>query len=189
MTQLHVLSESDKRILQRTVDTVRHISGPLRVGGGVLALRPRSDPRPLPPRHRGGGAGGVRQLVVKQIHGDYLTCRTWDGKVLGQGEGEEDIKVARPHDLQRTPWDGQSKTINGVSYSWAYSSDVARVKSSGGQNENQVIVPAYFVGCVIYAASVLNGQAASAGSEPADAIGLVDITPGRAWAKVFEEEA
>ncbi len=132
----------------------------------------------------GGAGGGVRQMIITAIHDDYLACRDWDG----QAEGETDVEVARPWELQRTPWDGESHTIDGVIYSYTYADAESRVKSADGQDEDQVIVPPYFVGAVIQAAALISGHAASHGDDPVTLVRLIDTNnAARAWAQVDQE--
>lgn len=132
----------------------------------------------------GAGAGVVRQMVIAAIHDDYLVCRDWDG----HAEGETDVEVARPWELQRTPWDGESRTIDGVTYSYTYADAASRTKSADDQDEEQVIVPPYFVGAVIQAAALISGHAASHGEDPVTLVRLIDTNnAARAWAQVDQE--
>jgi hypothetical protein len=85
----------------------------------------------------------VQQMKVASIAGDYITCYTFDGVVTGTDE----ITVAKPWMLRRTPFDGETR--NGITYT--YSDDVTRDASDDDGTETQVIVPSYVVGDLIYA--------------------------------------
>jgi hypothetical protein len=142
------------RKLNESVDAVNALSG---------GVRP-----PLQTPFR-GRALEVRQFKVTGMAGDFIISRTWDGTDLGVA----DVKIAKPYLLRRTPFDGFARA--GVSY--VYVSDAARTATAGTESETQVVVPAYEVGDVVYAAKgVAGGVGVSAE--------WLDLNcDGRAWAK------
>jgi hypothetical protein len=88
------------------------------------------------PPARKAGLEAVR-MRVQSVSEDHLVCRTWKG-----GEsGTVDILVAKPWELRKTGWDGQ--TIDGITYT--YSSGTARSATDGVDTENQVITSPYTV--------------------------------------------
>lgn len=109
------------------------------------------------------------RMRVKTIQGDYLSCLTWDGST----EGTDPIAVARPWDLRRSPFDGQ--TVNGISYT--YTSDVQRTATLTGVSEIQLITPDYFVDAEIFVISATTGVTASG-----NPVHYLDLnTSARAW--------
>lgn len=87
----------------------------------------------------------VRQFRIKQIFGDYLRCKTWNGVKEGDGF----FNVAKGYELRRTPFDG--KTVAGVAY--VYQSDQERT----ADGVTETVTQAYDVNDVIYAAIGIDG--------------------------------
>ena len=122
-------------------------------------------------------AAGLVQLRVKEVSTteDWLRCRTWDGAT----EGAEDVYVARPYTMRRTPYDGQ--TIDGKTYSFLVQSGilVRHIVFSDSSFERQKITPPYLVNDIIYAMPAATGVTVL-GSP----VALLDINcDGRAWAE------
>lgn len=67
------------------------------------------------------------------------------------------IFVAKPYDLQRTPWDTQTVTINGNVTIFTYTGVGQRTASVLGVDTPQIIIPNYFPGDVIMAAYAVTG--------------------------------
>jgi hypothetical protein len=119
---------------------------------------------------------GLVQLRVKEVSSteDWLRCRSWDGTT----EGTDDVYVARPYTMRRTPYDGQ--TIDGKTYSFLIQSGVLtrHIVFSDSSFERQKITPPYLVNDIIYATTTPTEVTVS-GSP----VALLDINcDGRAWA-------
>lgn len=132
------------------------------------------------------------QAVVVDIQDDLLKCvnftqPTSGGVFIPQiydptlGSSDPDFfYVAKPYQLQRTPWDGQSVILNGdvVTFHYTFLNQRDAVDSSG--SEQQVIVPDYFFGDLIMVCSATTGYYDPSG----DVIELMDInSAARAWAR------
>lgn len=77
----------------------------------------------------------VLRATITAINDDTLTCSIIaNGKVVA-----EQVTVAKPCTLQRTPWDGE--TVDGVTY--AYTDSQTRTATSGGYPVDQVVDPPY----------------------------------------------
>lgn len=114
------------------------------------------------------------------VGGDYVVARAWDGTTLGA----EDINLAKPYDLRRTPFDG--KTIGHVTYE--YLSNTLRTALNTGQipfrEETQVLVPRLLVGEEIVAQrGILGGTGVVVDGE--ELVWEMQSTP-RAWTEVFQ---
>ncbi len=114
-----------------------------------------------------------KQFKIKSIQGDYITCNSWDGTTLGT----EDVLIAKPYLLRKTPF--HNLTRNSVSY--VYSTDVKRTATKSPDTETQVIVPEYVVGDIILALSNIIGGTSI--TSPQIIIWNEVNESGRAWAK------
>lgn len=103
--------------------------------------------------------------VTELINGDYIECKGLDPNAKDPFSNTtpstplKRIKVARPPLLQRTPWDGEEVEIEGITYSYEYSSDYERTKSytdedGNDQEDSEEINIPYFVGDTIIAAQL-----------------------------------
>jgi hypothetical protein len=140
-----LLSEANAKELSQALSFIRAMrAGGLTSGPFGLGLTPSESASLV-------GTSGVQRARFKvvSVHTDYLTCNTYDGTTTGT----EDIYVAMPWDLRRTPFDGQ--TVNSVAYT--YSSDTARVATSGSRKTVQRITDPYFAGCEIWAFRATGG--------------------------------
>jgi hypothetical protein len=85
----------------------------------------------------------------------------WEPQVYDSGldaGNPVQILVAKPYILQRSPWDGQTVTINGIAYTYSYGatgSRVAIIGTSGSVTQN--ITPSYFPGDIIEGIKVPTG--------------------------------
>ncbi len=80
---------------------------------------------------------------------DTITCEDGDGNT---------VYVAKPYDLRRTPFDGE--TVNNISYS--YSDANTRTSSkAGNDDETEIITPAYYEDEVICAQRLNTGLTVS----------------------------
>lgn len=102
----------------------------------VVKIAQSQDPE-LSQNGVGGGtatATGIRALV-KTINNDTLTCAILDSS---NSEGDL-VLVARDQELQRTPWDGESR--QGISY--AYTDAVTRTATLDEDTDVQAIQEIY----------------------------------------------
>lgn len=129
-------------------------------------------------RKQATGRGSVVQrFKYVSFARDSIICVAWDGTTAGT----ENVEIARPEDLQRSPLDGQTR--NGITYT--YSSGFKRTATKGAESEVQIITPSYVAGDIIYGATNIVGQpfkvAAAVGFKTVE---WLDINcAGRAWAK------
>lgn len=115
----------------------------------------------------------IQRLQIVSISGDALVCNPFDG---ASADTTSEIQVAKPPELRRshTSWNGMT---------FIYSTDQARVATSGADTENQSVVPAYVVGDVILAADNIVGGSGVTGMDDTD-LGWIDLNlAARAWAK------
>lgn len=100
----------------------------------------------------GGSGGEVCPFRLDSVEGDYLVCY----KYVDEISWEDTVTwVAKPPELRRTPYDGQTfavdvETATGTTtqLAWAYGtclflSNTYRRVEAGGWLEDQVIVPTY----------------------------------------------
>lgn len=154
--------------LQAVVDSIfRRITG----GKGIL-VKQFSEQLIIELASRGGkwneaGSGsGIRLLTYRSSSGDSMIC--WDAN-------SQNITVAKPYLLRRTPFDGLTRS--GISY--AYSSDIARTATLDATTESQVIVPSFVTGDLLFVADEISGGTG------VDGVSLIDLNvDGRAWAQV-----
>lgn len=104
---------------------------------------------------------------------DHLVCRTWDGETAG----EEDVLIAKPYLLRRTPFDDQ--TYGNVSYN--YVSATERQARRDTSRETQVVIPRYILADVIFATSPVQ-RGTGVIVEEVPVVWLDDNRDGRAWA-------
>jgi hypothetical protein len=126
-----------------------------------------------------GAAGdSVVPCLVQSVGNDYLICKTYVDSTLG----DDDLYVAKPFKLRRSPFHGE--TINSLSYS--YLSPIARTVSHASTPTwvmTQTVVPAYTLNFdIIYAISSSKiGMVTEAGSD----IKYLDINAdARQWARL-----
>lgn len=111
---------------------------------------------------------------------DHLVCRTWDGETLG----DEDVLVAKPWSLRRTPFDDIER--DGVIYE--YITNVERwvkLVSNLDVVERQTIAKRYLVGDILDAVTAIEGgTSVMAGEVPVTWLDLNVDT--RDWKTVYE---
>lgn len=125
----------------------------------------------------------TKQFKVVSLDTDVIICNTFDGVQ----QGTDDIKVAMPFLLRKTPFDGFSR--DGISY--VYKTFNSRTASRGSDEEEQVIVDSYFLGDVIYATRGIFGGTAVYLDAPTNTIPIVwldDNRDGRYWAQDTGDE-
>ena len=109
----------------------------------------------------------LMQMKVVSVGGDTITCSFYDGEFTSSAE----ISVARPYLLRNS-----LASRNGIGYT--YTGTDARTADDGSDTEDQVVVPAYVAGDIIYAMSIPSGGTSVENAE------WIDINvDGRAWAK------
>jgi hypothetical protein len=143
-----------------------------RLVSGVVRARPAT---PVPAsRVELGRLSGLMQVRLVEHQADVVIVEPWDGAEAG-----ESFAAAKPYLLRTSPFDGGS--WNGVSYS--YASVSARTATLGGDSEDQVIVPAYVPGDLLYVARL--GAGGSSVTDDAGApVDWIDLNlDARAWAK------
>jgi len=139
----------------------------------------RGRPSPFTPLQVPGHSVGspIMQARLVSVEDDTLQVVTWDGT----SEGADEITVAKPFLLRRTPFDGE--TWNGVNYT--YTSATARTGDDGTNTEDQVVVPPYVADDLIYIVRVLGGTDTVDGAD-APVLWLDLNVDARAWAKQAE---
>lgn len=158
------------------------LTDPTKVQPGEVAVEYRA-PFFLPPE-----GAAHRQMKLMEVLADHLRCRPWDGETLG----EIDFLVAKPWLLRRTPFDNGSR--NGIAY--VYHTHTTRTASRAAEEEDQIVIPRYVVGDVIYAThNPAGGTGVSVDEEvegPPQQIPIVwldDNRDSRAWAEQNLDDA
>jgi hypothetical protein len=140
-------------------DSSRRKRRPARIerGQAQKPFRPIENPFPS----KGEFRLGVYQIVEEKD--DYLVCRGFDPRAKNPfakvtPSAPRTIKVAKPPLLTRTPWDGRSVEINGITYSYEYDSAYERTvtwtEDEEEQEEEQQIEIPYFEDDIIVAIEV-----------------------------------
>lgn len=120
--------------------------------------------------------GSTTQMRYKSMGQDHIVCRTWDGLE----EGSDDINVAKPFKLRRTPFDNE--TYNGIDY--VYSSNTERVASTDDDEETQIIHDEYVEDDIIYATQPVGGTGVlDNGEEGEDVLWLDTNADARCWVR------
>ena len=171
--------------LQRSVRGQEPIAAPgILTGHTIYGVSRESEPGPRPyGQAEEEISSPILQFKIISIAGNHLVCQAWDGTNLGITV----INVARPPKLRRSV---TSELLDGRAIVYDYTSDVTRVASWVGPPatfSNQVIVPRYLAGDIIYAVKPDGGTGAQTfGNNPNPPVALeyVDLNvDGRAWAK------
>jgi hypothetical protein len=153
-------------------------TGVQRLSGGV------APPRVLPP-NSAAARGQSQQMRVYQVRGDYLLCWTDDGGTtsIPVWTNQPLVLVAKPWLLRRSPFD----TLTRAGITYTYDDDSTRVAADEDDHEeDQVVVPSYAEGDVIYATAAVAGgvMVRRVASEPASDVVAewLDLNvDGRAW--------
>lgn len=117
----------------------------------------------------------IRQFKVVSEHGDYLKANPYDG---AESNTDVEILIAKPYLLRQSLASRNSLTFT-------YSSNT-RTADDGSETEDQVVVPSYVVGDVIYAMrNVQGGTSVNISINGIDKkVVWLDLNiDGRAWAK------
>lgn len=184
----------DWREINKLTELVKKLQTEVhRLSSGVTELRLR------PTLKEGGGSPtNIRQMRVKTVGDDALTCVYWAGPVLGGAldeinptDGIDDLAewtVAKPWRLRRTPFHNRTVRIPleyspgfmSVKYTYFGPSARSALNVGAGTVERQYILPRYVKGDLIY---VGRADATGIGTPGIDAVEWVDLNvDGRAWA-------
>jgi hypothetical protein len=131
--------------------------------------------------HSAGG-GAVTDFHLRAQMDDYLICST----LADNGTPNNDeVFVACPWMLRRTPFDGQAR--NGIDYGYTGpSSRVATLVSDEAQQEHQIIIPSYTPDFdIIHAtrsAKMIRNLSGIEGTSAVDT-NWIEVNQGRAWAR------
>ena len=137
--------------------------------------------------------GTLQRFRYKSMGDEHIICHRVHFSRQGSGlltsrvdvEGTEDIIVAKPWDLRKSPFDG--KTIDGNLYTYGDGSE-AQTRDVAG--EDQLIVPPYRVDDEIFAVCIGEQVGMLLGPVGSPLFGLVmwlDINvSGRAWAEDYD---
>lgn len=118
---------------------------------------------------------------VQSVHNDYLTCLRYNPVT---DTTSTEIKVAKPYNLRRTPFDTETITyIDGQSIEYQYLDDSERTATDTNSldSESQVVTPRYYVGEVI---RIVYGDTGLEDGSSAPILWEDLNTAGRVWAKV-----
>lgn len=125
-----------------------------------------------------GVAGSITGMRVMQMEvttnaSDILTCSMRDGTTA---LADSVISVAKPYLLRNS-----IASRGGITYT--YSATDTREADDGATTEDQVVVPSYIAGDVIYSLSIVIGSTGVTDAEGV-AVSWLDLNvDGRAWAK------
>jgi hypothetical protein len=130
--------------------------------------------------------GGPPEALENAIKKDYVLAFPYSLNVEGEETiGETAVPIAREWLLRRTPFEGNSFEIDGVDIAYAWPSATVHTERTasieGGASETQVIVPHYFLDCIIYAAEVDADLGLETEDDPPRRISLMEVS-SRAWA-------
>lgn len=122
------------------------------------------------------GSARLATYRVKSVptESEYLVCRTWDGT----NEGAIDINVAKPFEARQPA----SETLAGVVVSYVYSAgpdglNDFRQATGTDIDEQQIVIPYWYVNCLIKVASI-NYTGVSVSGSP---LTLIEVS-SRCWA-------
>jgi len=166
------------RIQQNQVRTLR--GGPgvtVRVAGQEVTIRNAN--------RVGRDLGLVQMMEIYDIFDDHLECYLYNA--VDAEAGTQVVFVARPYQLQRTPFDGEIIVYaNGQSVEYTYVDDRKRSADDGSSSETQVMTPDYYEGDIILAIRNIAGGTGLTATKGATTIAIqwMDLnTAGRFWAK------
>lgn len=136
----------------------------------------------------------LQWMIVKEIQDDFFNCHEYDFDE-GEIESTDFIPVAKPYELQVTPWDGKTITVfknNGTTdlnfsyadedYKWARRK-VTEVLSS--LDEIQIIVPPLRLGEIILA---VKGVGTGVSDEDGNDVEWQAFSSGHEWAEAPESD-
>ena len=131
----------------------------------------------------------VRQFVVKSVGDDHLVCHSWNGTT----EGPDNINVAKPYDLRRTPFQGKTFSDfrgsgESIEVTYAVGGRTRTLAHSDGTVTERIEpywmgVDGDYVGDVIYAMSNVAGGNTTSVSDK-DLQWTENNDSGRRWVEV-----
>lgn len=174
--------------INRIAERVQAIT--VRRGSGGILVRETSGGTSISVERQlnSGGGGSIKQFILVAMFEDYFTANSYSDA----GSGSEVYQIAKPYELRKNPWANGSHTIivedgtafpASVTVAYSYQTfTFRRATVSNGVVENQVIIPQYRIGGLIYAAEPDGGVSVTEGDVP---LTWLDINAGgRAWSKV-----
>jgi len=126
-------------------------------------LKPtEKNPFPSDPEFRFG------VFKIEEVKDDYLVCKGFDPRAKFPfteftPASFAKVEIAKPPLLQRTPWDGETVTIDGIEYTYEYTDANNRTKSwtdddDEDQEEDEEINIPYFDDDILVAVEVRKNQ-------------------------------
>ena len=176
----HIFDVESARDVSRVAELLERPGG-MDTTGGALSVPQQQRVQ----RARSSGALLV-EMEVQSESADTLTCKRVDptdpAMVTTFGDP---VEVAKPYQLRRTPFDGETVTFPDGGVTFTYTADNKRDATDGTDMEEQEVTPFYYTGELLICAFMVTGLAAD--MVP---VRYADInTAGRAWAAVPEEPA
>jgi hypothetical protein len=138
-----------------------------RLNEAVDAIERMREGTPFPiqarPRIGRGTTGNARRFRLKSVHGDYIVARTWDGTT----EGSEDVKLAKPWLLRRSPFEEGGAHDDRDGASFYYITDSERiVQDADGWPTFEMVEPPYLADDEINTVgTVIGGTGVEVGGE------------------------
>jgi hypothetical protein len=139
-----------------------------------------------------GGSGSLEQrMIIKEIHDDWFSClpydkdgqqpstATFDALTTAKKEALY-IKVAKPFELRKKPWNG--KTIDGITFD--YSTPETRTATKGAIVEQHIVARPWFVGEIILAVNQVTGGTDATDDNLKDILWEDTNQAAHAWAMV-----
>ncbi len=145
-------------------------------------------PIPFAPKRKPAGGGQIeKRFRVKSVQANYLTCRTIDGDVGDEVEGDNDVLVAKPTVAQPDLWTGDSGDF---SYGGYGDDGTTRTATNGAaETEDQIITPFYAPADGSWPGEIIMTKRADTGMVVSDVrLVWIETTPSRGWSEVEEEE-
>jgi hypothetical protein len=158
--------------------TAEKLDQPVRVLQGLGGVKPADTVV------KSGSKFQIRMFKVVRLETDVVICNTFDGVE----SGEDEIKVALPYLLRKTPFDAATRTEEpraGITY--VYSDNHLRLATNEDEDEeNQIIVDSYEEGDIIFAMRGIFSNTGLYADDPTNEIPIVWIdnnNDGRYWAQ------
>lgn len=161
--------------------TAEHLDQPVKVLQSMGGIKPPEQVNPS------GSLFEMKMFKVLRLETDVIICNTWDGVQAG----EDEIKVALPFLLRRTPFD--NKGVIRRTFSYEYFSDFQRVSidsENDDDEENQVITDSYEEDDIIFAVRGIFGGTSVYHDDPTNEIPVVWLDTnddGRYWGSTSDD--
>lgn len=156
------------RKLQQPVDVLKSL------GGAAL-------PRQVTPK---GSIFQMKMFKVVELDTDVIICNTFDGVE----QGTDDIKVALPFLLRKTPFDSATRTDPPrADISYVYSdNNLRKATNIDDEEEDQIIVASYEKDDIIFASKGIFGNTGLYADAPTNEVPIIwldENKDGRFWAQ------